>query len=179
MHGCTVFGWLQAVIGNTHRIKTGGLYDVLVQRRIQIVNDLVTTAGLDLSLKWVDLPSHENKADQLSRVQSWCKSVKLPGEVCASFGIKVCGPVSRRQIQIGQQTDDQIQEIIADLRENRDVGDEVFSRYQSQLVVHDGLLCCSYLHSVDGTITVPVLQLGFQEDVEHSIDPIRQRMHCT
>ena len=160
----SLVGCKQSSIGNTHQIKTGGLYDVLVQRQIQVVNDLVTTAGLDLSLKWV--PSHENKVDQLSRVQSWCKSVKLPDEVCAtSVGLKVCGPVSRAQIQIGQQTDDQIQEVIADLREDCDVSDEVFSRYQSQLVVHGGLLCHSYLHSVDGTIIVPVLQQAFQEDV--------------
>ena len=103
---------------------------------------------------------------QLSRVQSWCRSVKLPDEVCAaSVVVKVCGPVSRAQIQIVQQTDDQIQKVIADLREDRDVGDEVFSRYQSQLVVHDGLLCHSYLDSVDGTIIVPVLPQAFQEDV--------------
>ena len=60
----SVYEWLTAVIGNTHRVKTGGLYAALVQRRLEIVLDFLPT--MSLSVQWV--PSKQNKAHVLSRV---------------------------------------------------------------------------------------------------------------
>ena len=62
----TVFGWLTNHLKNIRRVKVGGLYDKLVQRRLQIIEDLVAVTGMKIDIEWV--PSAENLADQLTQV---------------------------------------------------------------------------------------------------------------
>ena len=62
----TVCGWLNAVLKNTHRVRVGGLYGTLVQRRLQVIEDLIAITGIAVTVEWA--PSQENRADALTRV---------------------------------------------------------------------------------------------------------------
>ena len=62
----TVHSWVSNVLFNVRRVKVGGLYDVLVQRRLQIIEDMVALSSLHVELTWV--PSQQNKSDVLTRV---------------------------------------------------------------------------------------------------------------
>ena len=79
----TVFGWLRNSVDNISRLKIKGLSEVLVQRRVQIVEDIVNTCGLDVDIKWV--PTADNLADGLTRVPTaWLSSQASPAKVAAS-----------------------------------------------------------------------------------------------
>ena len=62
----TAHSWVTNVLFNVRRVKVGGLYDVLVQRRLQIIEDMVALSSLHVELTWV--PSQQNKSDVLTRV---------------------------------------------------------------------------------------------------------------
>ena len=47
----TVAAWLHDVLKNVRRVKTSGLYDVLIQRRLQILSDVVITTGISVSIE--------------------------------------------------------------------------------------------------------------------------------
>lgn len=78
----TVNGWLQSVLNNTHRIKTSGLSEMLIKRRLSIFSETVHAYNLNLTVKLVK--SHENMADMLTRVpQKWLVQEKqLNKEIC-------------------------------------------------------------------------------------------------
>ena len=61
----SVAGMLKQIVTNSRRIKVGGLHELLVQRRLQIVQDIIAETGITLSVMWV--PSEKNLADQLTR----------------------------------------------------------------------------------------------------------------
>ena len=66
----TTAAWLQQVVSNSSRVKTGGLQELLVRRRLQIFDNLIDTLGLTIEIVWV--PTDKNRADQLTRVpQDW------------------------------------------------------------------------------------------------------------
>lgn len=44
----TVHGWLSSVISNSHRVKTSGLYSVMVQRRLEIATDLLSSMSMSV-----------------------------------------------------------------------------------------------------------------------------------
>ena len=68
----TVASWLGDVIDNVRRTRTKGLHEVLVQRRLPIVSDMIVTSGIDVSVDWV--PTARNGADALTRVSAaWIK----------------------------------------------------------------------------------------------------------
>ena len=68
----TVASWLRDVVGNVRRTKIKGLHEVLMQRRLQIVSDLVITACMDVSVEWV--PTAQNRADIVTCVSpAWVK----------------------------------------------------------------------------------------------------------
>ena len=64
----TVHGWLSMLLGNVQRVKVSGLYKSLVERCLQIIEDLVATIGIKVDVEWV--PSAKNKADRLTRLPS-------------------------------------------------------------------------------------------------------------
>ena len=68
-----MYGWLQQSLSNVRRLKVGGLQEVLVRRRVQIIEDIVATTGLQVNLIWE--ATSDNLADELTRVpSSWLAS---------------------------------------------------------------------------------------------------------
>lgn len=63
----TVRGWVASVISNQKRIRTKGVAEMLVKRRLGILRELATEFGLTLQVVFV--PSEKNKADVLTRVK--------------------------------------------------------------------------------------------------------------
>ena len=117
----TVTSWLREVIGNVRRTRTKGLHEVLVQRGLQIVADLVDTTGLVVSVEWV--LTAENRADSLTRVPvAWvkhCKLLKDDGDVTvAAAAASVDGPVQIERIIAAQRTDNEIQTLITQLQQD-------------------------------------------------------------
>lgn len=69
----TVHSWLLSVLTDSHRVKTHGMAEMLVRRRLSVVKMLTIEYGLNLRVEWV--PSSSNKADSLTRVQqNWLTS---------------------------------------------------------------------------------------------------------
>ena len=62
----TVYGWLNSSLYSTHTIKTKGMNEMLVKRRLGVLRDLCSEYKLTLSVQWVC--SDKNKADYLTRV---------------------------------------------------------------------------------------------------------------
>ena len=105
---------------NVRRVKTKCLHDVLVQRRLQLINDLVVTAGMTVQIQWIS--SSENKADELTRVPlDWVKRFKAryaADFVCASRQC-VVGPVNLSFEQIPHaQEDISRRDFVSDPSEN-------------------------------------------------------------
>ncbi|KAF4708308.1 hypothetical protein FOZ63_027969, partial [Perkinsus olseni] len=64
----TVYGWLSAMLSDERGIRAGGMYQILVQRRLCLIDDLISTCGLSVTVEWV--PSSRNLADALTRAPS-------------------------------------------------------------------------------------------------------------
>jgi ribonuclease HI len=62
----TVNGWMKSVLTDSHNIKTHGMAEMLVRRRLSIIKELVLEYDMELSVQWV--PSATNKSDVLTRV---------------------------------------------------------------------------------------------------------------
>lgn len=70
----TVYGWLTSVLTGSHRIRTGGISEMLIRRRLLMVSELCDAYNLAVSVELVK--SVENRADELTRVpKSWLKEV--------------------------------------------------------------------------------------------------------
>ncbi|XP_065198688.1 uncharacterized protein LOC135830349 [Sycon ciliatum] len=169
--------WLREVIGNVRRTKTKGLHEVLVQRRLQIVADLIVTAGLSVSVEWV--PTVKNRADALTRVPvEWVKRCKLlkgdgaggddecgDGDVnIAAAAASVSGPAPTERIVEAQRTDDEIQTLTSQLQQDIPVLDR-FSAVRAQLVIVDGVLVRNVKLPLEGTVQVPVVPQPLVADV--------------
>ena len=76
----TVYRWLQAVIDRTHNVKTRALDEVLIQRRLSTIKQVMDEEKISISVTLIR--SEENKADALTRVpKKWLakrKSKILP-----------------------------------------------------------------------------------------------------
>ena len=46
----TVAGWLRLIINNISHVKTSGLHKLLVERRLQIIEDMITTCEFLLTV---------------------------------------------------------------------------------------------------------------------------------
>ena len=76
----TVAGWLRSVRDNTHRVKVGGLRESLVRLCLQVFEDTVSAACMDVSVEWIR--SEANLADPLTRVpSSWPSCSHIDGTV--------------------------------------------------------------------------------------------------
>ena len=62
----TVYHWVNSLLTNDRRIRTHGLAEALVHRRLNLLSDLLKECNISLSIYQVK--SHENKADPLTRV---------------------------------------------------------------------------------------------------------------
>lgn len=63
----TVFGWLKSVVTAENRVRTKGVAEIIVKRRLGIIRELIEEFGTTLRLCFV--PSEKNKADVLTRVK--------------------------------------------------------------------------------------------------------------
>ena len=68
----TVYNWLRSIIFDDQRVKTKGLSEVLVRRRLSILTDIINEC--DVEIEPVLIPTNENPADRLTRVpKQWLK----------------------------------------------------------------------------------------------------------
>jgi transposase InsO family protein len=75
----SVHGWLQSLIIGDKPVRVKGLGEALARRRLSLIRDVASECGLELSA--ILVPSHENKADALTRVpQHWLR----PQSHCAA-----------------------------------------------------------------------------------------------
>ena len=80
----TVCGWVRLMLSEEKRIKTKGVAEILVKRRIGVLKELIDDLQLALTITLV--PSERNKADVLTRVKkSWLSAGKDGEEddICA------------------------------------------------------------------------------------------------
>ena len=71
----TVSGWLRSVLTGSHRARVSGIAELLVRRRLALVNELVKEFDLDITVQLVR--SVANKADVLTRVpRTWLRAGK-------------------------------------------------------------------------------------------------------
>lgn len=68
----SVYRWLQAIIERSCNIRTRSLYQILIRRRLDIIEEIINEANYHVSVKWIK--SNENLADSLTRVPgTWVK----------------------------------------------------------------------------------------------------------
>nr|XP_047144528.1 uncharacterized protein LOC124818085 [Hydra vulgaris] len=69
-------GWLNAVLKEEYRVKTRGISQLLVQRRLNTIKEVAK--DIQIAVQWI--PSEINLADRLSRIpQKWCRTVCAAG----------------------------------------------------------------------------------------------------
>ena len=64
-YSATVHGWINSVLANSKRPKVSGLSEMIVKRRLNLVNELITEYRLQVQIQMVR--SNKNKADELTR----------------------------------------------------------------------------------------------------------------
>ncbi|XP_047142824.1 uncharacterized protein LOC124817078 [Hydra vulgaris] len=73
-------GWLNAVLKEEYRVKTRGISQLLVQRRLNTIKEV--SKDIQIAVQWI--PSEINLADRLSRIpQKWCRTNVSRKEVSA------------------------------------------------------------------------------------------------
>ena len=156
----TVHGWLKALLHDVHRVKVGGLYEALVRRRLQLIEDIVSSYGLRVTVEWV--PTSTNVADALTRVpQTWLKNSKI--EVSAVSTV-VPGPLKLSEIRTGQSTDPVLARTLKQLQDGQEVTAKSLQRVRTQLRLSGGLLLRSVKVPPDETLEVPVLPPGLEDE---------------
>ncbi len=81
----TVNGWLKSVLEETHRVKTKGMAEMLVKRRLGVLWELIDAEGLKLRVTQV--PSAENMADAMTRLlRKWMRALEAVEAPVACVG---------------------------------------------------------------------------------------------
>ena len=85
----TVQGWVKLVLSEEKRVKTKGAAEILIQRKLGVLRDLIDELDLTVTIKCV--ASQANKADVLTRVKkSWLESERSysddAAQVCCMAG---------------------------------------------------------------------------------------------
>ena len=143
--------WLNDVVTNSYRVRTKGLQEVVVQRRLHIVSGIVIVAGLSVTVVWV--PSAKNRANILTRGQAQLKESSIAASLVEGPS---GGPVQQHDIAAAQRTDALIAEVISQIEEGRPLH-ALFTKVGSQLVIVNGLLCHSVKLPIDGVMELPVM----------------------
>ena len=166
----TVAGWLSQLLNNTRRVRTRGLHELLVRRRLDIIDDMVETLGLTVEIVWI--PSSENRADQLTRVpKDWLSlarslPVESPDEVIAaasSTTLSLLSPITSEQIAHAQREDAEITRTVREIACEEEVTAPSFKKVRSQLLLSDGVLCRNLKLPLEG-VTVPVIPGVLKEE---------------
>ena len=139
-------------------------------RRLQIVTDLIQTAGLTVLVDWV--PSANNLADVMTRVPvAWvrhCREMQ-EGDAVPVAAASVPPPVSMAEIVEAQAGDPEMQAAIARVLEQLPLTGR-YAAVGSKLEVSDGVLFRSVKLPVEGTVRVPVI-------AESLVDTVVERAH--
>ena len=124
----------------TRRVKVGGLHEVLVKRRLQVVKDLILTTGIEVEVVWV--PSADNRADQLTRVPShWIAAEKKEEQLALSASapsLSALALVTLRPIAIAQQEDPDLREVVQQPMGDVSTTSLQWKKGQGCLIVEDG-----------------------------------------
>ena len=163
----TVYGWLKQVLGNVRRVKVGGLHKILVERRLEVIADLVQTVGLKVRVEWV--PTDQNPADELTRVpRRWPKGTAEPSDVCSvsvATDKHAIGPVTLSEIKDAQQADTEISQLLDELKSGTPLSSKLYRPVRDQLLDHDGVLMRSVKLPLDGVVQVPVIPPELEDQV--------------
>ncbi|XP_065190928.1 uncharacterized protein LOC135821857 [Sycon ciliatum] len=165
----TVYGWVKSCLNNERRVKVSGLNEVLVRRRLNIIDDIVATAKLSVTIEWV--PSQQNKADKLTRVpdlfiRCWKKSAKPDVVAAVSAPPKIVSAIVLQDILDAQKSDPVVVSVIESVRHGREISDPVFKKLKSQLSVSDdGYLYRSVKVPPNDVRVVPVVSQSLQQRV--------------
>ena len=171
----TVHGWLSAVLKNTNRVKATGLYSLLVQRRLGIIEDFVLLSGFKISCEWI--PTDRNPADALTRVpRPWTEVGKrllngAESELNVSAAVASGLPslstsfVSIQQIASEQKKDESICTAVHAVLSGISVSVPEYKKVRNQLTVIDGMLFRSFVDPVDGDMSVPVVPCSLYDEM--------------
>ena len=167
----TVAGWLRLIINNISRVKTSGLQKLLVERRMQTIEDMIVICGFLLTVHWV--PSAENHADCLTRVPAElmkiASSLRTGDAVAAVIQpLTVIGPVSVDRVREAQRSCPVVSSVIRQLNSDAGVTVSEFKKVRDQLVMGDELLCRNVKLPLEGTVSVPVIPKSLEDDVLHA-----------
>lgn len=107
----TVCGWLKSVLAGTHRVRTHGLAEMLIKRRLSMISELIAAYELEVTYEFV--PSAQNKADVLTRVpQAWLSATKMMATMCAAMTVEQLHSQHHfgvdRTLHLAQQVDSSI-----------------------------------------------------------------------
>ena len=171
----TVHGWLRSLFDNIKRVHVSGLHEVLVQRRLQVILDIVDSSGMSVDVVWV--PTQQNIADQLTRVpppflRFARQTAKMSGPIGDAdvVGAAVADDAAWRVLTLGeiaaaQQQDEVIPVVVEDLVAGHAVRSPAFQRVQQQLTVVDGVLMRSVKLPPNEVMSVPVVPNDIEEFV--------------
>ena len=171
----TVYGWLTSLLDNLKRVKVSGLQQVLVERRLQIIEDLVATSDMIVKVVWV--PSKQNLADQLTRVPErymryWKQQQQRETDASADSVATVAtaaaistSPVPLAETAAAQKNDPVIARVVAQLTAGEDVSVDAYCKVKSQLSVVDGVLIRTVKLPVNEEVSVPVIPSSLHERV--------------
>ena len=157
----TVHGWLQQALNNIRRLKVGGLQEVLVRRRVQIIVDIVDTCGLKVKLKWV--ASADNLADVLTRVPTEWLAKQAPS---VNVAASVVPSVSLHDICVAQEGDEVLLEVKRCLMAGEELPTDCsLHPVKNQLHIDDNMVCRSIKIVPSDVVSVPVMPRVFHDQV--------------
>ena len=164
----TVHGWLKSLLSNVCRVKVRGLYEALVRRRLEIVEDVVSSSGLHVNVEWV--ATDKNHTDCLTRVPTaWLREGKVEEtatDVCAPVvGPMVIGPIAVEEVKRAQADNAALSRIAVEVEDGTAVTDPAFVKIRRQLLVRGGMLVRSVKVPPNDIIEVPVLPPALEDAV--------------
>lgn len=160
---------------NIRHVKTNGLRTGLVERRLQIIKDLVASSGLSVLIEWVS--PQKKRADTFTRVPEIFMRFWHPvhgshdnhsADVCAAAAsATTCSfPLSRAMmIAKYQSVDEIITNAVHCKSAAEDMTDQQYLKVNNQLVVSDGVLMRSVKLPPNNVKQVPVLLPSLINDI--------------
>ena len=94
----TVSGWVTSVLERSHRVKTKGISEMLVKRRLGMIEKLASEYDIQLSVDLVS--SSKNRSDALTRVpQYWLQKDRPKGTLTAVANAVQTQPLSIEMVR--------------------------------------------------------------------------------
>ena len=140
-------------------MKVGRLYEALV-RRIEVVEDVVSSSGLHVDIEWV--ATDKNRADCLTRVPTtWPHEGKVT-KATTDVRVHIVGPIVIRPIAIEEVKHAQadyaaVSKIAVEVESGAAITDPAIAKTHSQLLVRGGMLIRSVKVPPNDIIEVLIL----------------------